>query len=107
MLQPGYKKARIAPLVGHGGLSSARASIRTPYGTLASDWHYEGGKFTLVVEVPVNTTAEVVIQTTDPHKVLEGDAPLESAEGVRVLSFDKGRLTLGVASGRYQFRFAN
>ena len=107
MMEAGYKKTRIAPLAGHGGLAAARTVQKTSYGTLASDWTHEGGKFTLAVEVPVNTTAEVVIPAKDPQKVLESDVPLKSAEGVRILSSDKGRLTLGVGSGRYKFHLVN
>lgn len=102
-LKPGYKVARIAPLMGQGGLSSAKSTLRTPYGTLASDWTTETGKRTLKVEVPVNTTAEVVIPVEDPKKVREGVVPAGSAAGVKSASFDGGRLKLVVGSGRYEF----
>jgi alpha-L-rhamnosidase len=102
-LEPGYKVARIAPLIGQGGLSSAKSTLRTPYGTLASDWTTENGNRTLKVEVPANTTAEVIIPAVDPKKVLEGGVPADSAPGVKSASFDGGHLKLVVGSGRYQF----
>ena len=106
MLKPGYKKSRVAPLAGHGGPSAAKASLKTPYGILMSDWTWENGRLALAIEVPVNTTAEVVIPTTDPDKIFESGVGLRSAAGVKVLSYGKGRLTLSVGSGRYRFQAA-
>lgn len=102
-LKPGYKVARIVPLIGQGGLSSAKSALRTPYGMLASDWSNEPGKRTLKVEVPVNTMAEVVIPVADPKKVREGGVLAGSAAGVKSSSFEGGRLKLVIGSGRYQF----
>jgi alpha-L-rhamnosidase len=106
MLEPGYKKSRIAPLVGHGGLSLAKASLKTPYGILRSDWTFENGRLQLAIEVPVNTTAEVVIPTCAPDQVLESGAALRSADGVRIRSHANGRLVLRVGSGHYRFQAA-
>ena len=106
MLKPGYKKSRVAPLAGHGGPSAAKASLKTPYGILMSDWTWENGRLALAIEVPVNTTAEVVIPTTNPDKIFESGVGLRSAAGVKVLSYGKGRLTLSVGSGRYRFQSA-
>ena len=58
--EAGYKKFRVKPLVG-GGLTGARASLRTPYGLVKTEWKTENGKFILSVTVPVNTTCEVTL----------------------------------------------
>jgi alpha-L-rhamnosidase len=84
IIEPGYKKSRIAPLMERSGLSHARCSLRTPYGLLASEWQATGGELKISVTVPANTTAEVVI-------------PVKSS------TFENGRLTLLVGSGRYEF----
>lgn len=57
-LEGGYRRFRVAPLIG-GGLTSAEASVRTPYGTVGSTWHLEDGRFRLRVTVPVSTTCHV------------------------------------------------
>jgi alpha-L-rhamnosidase len=103
ILEPGYKKSRIAPLVGHGGLSHAQCSLRTPYGPLASEWKLTDGELTLVVTVPANTSAEVVIPAANAEAVHEGNASAVSAPGVKESAFQNGRLTLLVGSGRYEF----
>lgn len=102
-LEPGYKKSRIAPLIGEGGLTSARASIDTPFGLLASDWKVENGNLALAIDIPANTTAEVVIPTGNPDGVLESGLPAGSTPGVIDSSFRDGQLTLHLGSGRYRF----
>lgn len=103
MLEPGYKRSRIAPLVGHESLNHTRCSLRTPYGLLSSEWNRVNGKLTLSVTVPANTTAEIVIPAARAEAVREGDTPASSAPGVQSASWEDGRLTLRVGSGRYHF----
>jgi alpha-L-rhamnosidase len=56
--EPGYHRLRIAPRPG-GGLTHARARLRTPYGPASCAWHVEAGAITVGIEVPPNATAEV------------------------------------------------
>jgi alpha-L-rhamnosidase len=106
IVEPGYKKSRIAPLVGAGGLSHARCSLRTPYGLLASEWKLTDSGLTLAVTVPANTTAEVVIPAESAEAVHEGDVAAASARGVKEASFQDDRLVLLVGSGSYIFTTA-
>lgn len=104
ILEPGFRKSRIAPLVGHGGLSDARCSLWTPYGLLASEWKLTDGELTLAVTVPANTSAEVIIPAANAEAVREGNASAVSASGVKESAFHDGQLTLFVGSGHYEFR---
>ena len=70
-IEAGYRKFRVKPLVG-GGLTSAKASVETPYGTAASEWKAENGKFTLTVTVPVDTACEVVLPNGEAKTVGSG-----------------------------------
>lgn len=76
---PAYQRSRIAPRVG-AGLTSARASLDTPYGILASAWSIHGGQFALDVTVPANTTAEVTLWSTPVGAVLEGGHPVRGEQ---------------------------
>ncbi|UMG94788.1 hypothetical protein MF408_11315 [Nocardioides sp. TF02-7] len=100
--EPGYKVARIAPKVG-GGLTHAKGELRTVYGDLRTDWNAEGDDFTLSVEVPVNTTAEVVLPAPNEWAVLEGDGFASDAEGVHDVTVEDGTVTVTVGSGAYDF----
>lgn len=103
IVEPSYKKSRIAPLIGEGGLDHATCSLHTPYGLLASEWKLLDGQLTLAVTVPANTSAEVVIPAVNPEAVRESKSAAASASGVRKSSFADGRMTLLVGSGHYAF----
>ena len=102
-LEPGFKKSRIAPLFGHDRVRNGAGTLRTPYGLLSCDWRKTDEKLTVAVEVPVNTTAEVVIPAASTDAVLEGDTPARSAAGVLASELRDGALVLTVGSGRYVF----
>lgn len=57
-LEPGYKKIKIAPIPNQP-LTSAQASINTPYGKASSSWKIENDIFYLEATIPPNTTAEI------------------------------------------------
>ena len=103
ILKPGYKKSRIAPLVGPSGLEYARCSIRTPFGLLACDWKLVGGELHLSATIPPNTTAEILIPAPSPDAVRENDQPAASVAGVITADFKNNALTLLVGSGHYEF----
>lgn len=57
---PGFKKICIKPHPG-GGFTHMKTEENTPYGWAVSSWKLEGNIFTLEVDVPFNTTAEVYV----------------------------------------------
>lgn len=102
-VEPGYKTALIAPLVGRGNLTRAACTQYTPYGRLATEWAVASGGATLTVEIPVNTLATVCLPGTDGVGVLEGLIPAASAPGVRFLRIENGAALYEVGSGAYAF----
>ncbi len=100
---PGYKHARIAPRPG-GGLTSASAAIETLYGTLATAWRQDSAGFSLDIDVPANTSATVTLWDAAAAQVLEGDGPLQGAEGIRSVRQQGKDLVLEVGSGHYALR---
>jgi alpha-L-rhamnosidase len=102
IVEPGYKKSRIAPLIGSGGLDQGQCTIQTPYGRLASEWKLANGDLTLTVTVPVNTSAEVVIPAASAEAVRAGNVAAVAAPGMKLASFTDGKVTLIVGSGRYE-----
>ena len=65
-IEGGYRRFRVAPLMG-GGLTSAEGAVVTPYGRAASAWSLDGGHFTLRVTVPVSTSCTVVLPDGTEH----------------------------------------
>ena len=92
---PGFHHAIIHPYP-TGDLTSVKASHKTMYGTLASAWKREGGKLTLDVTVPPNTTATVWVPGTHA----------EAPKGARFVRTDSGAAVYDVPSGRYRFTAA-
>ena len=58
--EPGYKKIRVAPSL-DCGLTRAEVKEETPYGTASVKWEKEEDKTIVNVEIPANTTAEIVL----------------------------------------------
>lgn len=59
-LEAGYRRIRIAPLVG-GPLTHVKGAYESPYGLIESKWEVREGTFHLRVTVPPNTTAVVTL----------------------------------------------
>ncbi|KAI0135873.1 glycoside hydrolase family 78 protein [Daldinia grandis] len=58
--KPGWKTARVNIEPG-GNITWAKASYLSPYGKISTDWKVDDTGFHLVLEVPPNTDAEVVL----------------------------------------------
>jgi len=74
---PGYKNVIIQPRPG-GGLTSAKATHESMYGTIISGWELEGETLTMEVEIPVNTSATINIPG-GPAEILINGVPLEGS----------------------------
>jgi len=59
-LEPGYRKFSVAPRF-IKGITWAQVRFDSVYGTIAVRWQCEGGRITLDLEVPANTTALVTL----------------------------------------------
>lgn len=84
---PGYREIRFEPHPG-GGITSASARHRTPYGDASIDWEINAATLTVVVEVPVGAHGTVVLPGRAPISVGQGRhvyANIPAADGNDVL----------------------
>ena len=80
---PGYRHAILAPKTG-GGLTWAKGSYDSVYGTVSAHWEEKDGLVTLTVHVPVNTTASLILE--------QGAADAKSgASNAKRLTFTAGK----------------
>ena len=100
--QPGFRRIVIVPHPG-GGLTWARARACSIRGPITSAWKVEGGKFTLDVTIPVNTTATVLMPAGDGKSLTESGKPIEQAEGVTRSGKVGDIAVLEIGSGTYHF----
>jgi alpha-L-rhamnosidase len=60
LLEPGYRRFRVAPRPG-GGITSARAHHDSPYGRIQASWEWSNHRGRLDVSVPPGTKADLVL----------------------------------------------
>ncbi|MFJ4173135.1 family 78 glycoside hydrolase catalytic domain [Microbacterium sp. NPDC089696] len=68
---PGYRRLSVAPRPG-GGLTSASARHRTPFGIAAVSWEIVDGVLEVTAEVPVGVTAVLDLPGLAPEEVGHG-----------------------------------
>jgi alpha-L-rhamnosidase len=95
--QAGYKHILIQPQPG-GNLTWARGEYTCLYGIIRTDWWITGKNFYLQVDIPVNTTATVVL----PGPNVEYDPSL--APYVNRQESSAKATILGIGSGSYSFQ---
>jgi alpha-L-rhamnosidase len=100
--KPGFQHAIIRPYTA-GDLTWVKASHKSMYGVLGTSWKRDGGRFSLDVTVPPNTTATVWIPVRDAGAVTESGKPAQKAPGVRFLRTEGDSSLFEVGSGTYQF----
>ncbi len=93
---PGYTRVTVQPHVG-GGLTHASAHIASPLGRIASSWSQQQGRFTLTVDVPAGSTADVLVPVSGRQKV---HAPPSATAGERA----DGYAHFTVGAGTHVFR---
>jgi alpha-L-rhamnosidase len=100
--QPGFKHIMMKP---HpvGDLKFVRATHRSPYGLIASEWKRDGANFNWRITVPPNTTATVSVPASDPAAVHESGRPLSAERHVALLSREDGRCVVQLGAGHYEF----
>jgi alpha-L-rhamnosidase len=100
--QPGFKHILMRPQP-VGDLKYAKATHRSPYGLIGSDWKYDGLTFDWRIEIPANTTATVCVPAKSLERVLEGGMYAKNAAGVKFVRMENGRAVFNVGSGIYHF----
>ena len=91
----GFKKIIIHPQP-VGDVTWAKASYNSLRGKIVSEWKRDGGKFTLKVSIPANTTATVYVPAKSADAVAK-------TEGATFLRMENGRAVFAVESGNYAF----
>jgi alpha-L-rhamnosidase len=99
---PGFEKVIVKPAV-VGDLTWAKASYKSMYGTIRSDWKREGQSLLLHVAIPANTTAAVYVPAGNVGMVMESGQPAINAVGVNRIVMEGNYAVIDVDSGDYTF----
>ncbi len=98
--EPGFKHILLKPEIA-GSLRAARATHRSPFGVIVSDWSIKKNKFVWDFSVPPNTTATVCVPADDHGPVREGSKSADKAKGLKFLRQEGGRVVFEAGSGNY------
>ncbi len=102
MLEPGYKRIRIAPEPG-GALTSARGTYESPYGKILSEWQLRNNEFRLHVIIPPNTIAEIVTPAIAGGDLMIIRSKLAAIKGVTKTNVRGDQIIIEVLPGKYNF----
>ncbi|WP_228852982.1 alpha-L-rhamnosidase [Aegicerativicinus sediminis] len=84
-------------------LKKVEASLDTYYGRISSNWEYINDNTILYkIKIPVNTSAEIHLQTGLQNILLE-DKSISLSRDVEILKQDMGSTILKIGSGNYVF----
>lgn len=72
-LSPGFRKFMIGPTM-PAGLSEAKCTYESPYGSIVADWNKKGTQSTFTIVVPQGTVATFKLPFRNPKKVLVNKA---------------------------------
>ena len=103
-LSPGYKNIRIAPVPNTNFLTSASASVNTPYGKASSSWYVEDQVFNLEAVIPPNTTANIHLPKTSEQNVYVNGTIVDASSPFEFKEKNNTFIILDIHSGTYQFQ---
>lgn len=99
--QPGFKHILMRPEP-VGNLQFVKASHRSPFGLITSEWHRNDTLFDWKIEVPANTTATIYIPAKGLATVTESGKSIGNLLPTGAVMKD-GRAVLHIGSGKYHF----
>lgn len=94
---PGYRHIIINPRP-KLPINAAKASLKTLYGKIGTNWNIKNNQFALEVEIPTNTIASVHLPNIDVATVKSMVEVLEAEQNGKVV-------VAKVGSGKYQFNY--
>jgi alpha-L-rhamnosidase len=102
LAQPGFAHIIIRPRPG-GGLTQAEGSLNSIHGKIATKWTLHNGQFSLVVWIPINTTATLYLPTSDGASIEEGGVKIAEHPEIKPAAGGAGGASFEIGSGDYDF----
>lgn len=105
--QPAYKRIRIQPRFAGINLTYTKAAYESMYGKIASSWNLTDEEIQVKVQIPPNTTAEIVLPNAKLNSIQEGGYSLDLVDGIHSVTETDIGLLIEVGSGSYLFAYPN
>ena len=101
--QPGYKTFTIKPEIAKEGINFVNAKYHSINGEIVSSWKKVGNKLIVHFEIPVNTTADVFVPTSNQNKVIESGTNVIQNPDYSIKGYKNVYLNMELGSGVYTF----
>lgn len=98
----GFKKINIKPQIG-GNFTSATTTYESLYGKIVTDWKVEGKTLKFNIEIPANTSANVVFPAKSMEDISENGAKVSQSKDFKNAKSENGTVSFEVGSGKYSF----
>lgn len=99
----GYKNVTIEPALNET-LTFAKTGVSTVRGQLQSDWTLAGNQGVFDIQVPVGTTAEIILPNNGKEQITcNGQQLSDTIEGIRAVSVENEKTYIEAGSGSYRF----
>ena len=98
-----YKNIIIKPEFVNG-IDSVKVIFHSPYGIIGSEWKRSEKSIQLKVNIPVNTTAKIIVPSSDGD-VLENGKPVKNISELHNLKLNDDKIEITISSGEYFFTF--
>ncbi len=104
--EPGFKHFYVEPFF-PDSLEWVNAQHKSMYGTIRVYWKREQDSLILLLTVPANTSATLILPVKSVEDLTESGKALSDAEGVLSTKYEKNRAVIDLGSGNYRFRIAS
>ena len=101
---PGFRKIVIHPYF-TDRLTYVDAQYASVQGKIRCKWEHTADTVRMDVEIPANTTAEVLLPFAAETDVKESGKLLTDADGICEIVTENGNVRLKIKSGKYQFEY--
>ena len=101
--QPGFKHIILKPEPVED-LKFVKASFKSLYGTIVSEWKIDSGKFIWNFSIPPNTIATIYIPGNNIDHIFLNGKNLKKEEGLKIIGekdYLSGRVKMNLGSGNY------
>ncbi len=101
---PGFKGIKMNPEF-IDSLHFVKATYKTSYGQIKSEWKKDQNHVEWNITIPHNTTAEVYFPVLSGEELLESGKPVDTSYGVKYKRKEKHKEVFEIGSGTYIFSF--
>jgi alpha-L-rhamnosidase len=101
---PGYKHFTIRPLI-TDSLNYAKSSFKSMYGTIRSEWSRNNNQIELNIAVPPNTSATVILYTSDIESITERGKLISDVFKSSDVTLSDTECDISLGSGVYYFKY--